>query len=409
MVCLFKGTNSEEPAGKISVINAMRGTTGSLKYFTINSNFAYLLDGMTPTVKEILEKELFTTGNLVKLLSAGDEDTKLIFSTSAAIKKQYTGEKVFFRGLIELSNICSKNCYYCGIRRGNRNPERYLVTEPEVLEAARYALDNGFGSMVMQSGERFDKRYIGYVESLLRKIKAMSAGKLGITLSMGEQTEETYRRWFEAGAHRYLLRIETSNRELYYKIHPRDARHDYDFRLQSLELLRKTGYNVGSGVMIGLPFQTLEDLAGDLQFFKNYDIDMAGMGPYIEHVDTPLYKFKDQLLPKEKRLELSLKMVALLRIIMKDVNIAATTAMQTIDKNGREKALRVGANIIMPNLTPLRYREGYLLYENKPGISEQIEDSMKNLERQIHNAGCLVGYGEWGDSKHFAKRQTQIQ
>lgn len=361
---------------------------------------------MPITVKEILGRELFTRENLVTLMSAGPQDTELIYNHAAAVKRQFVGEKVYFRGLIELSNICSKNCYYCGIRRGNKSPVRYLVTEAEVLEAARYALDNGFGSMVMQSGERIDKRYITYVESLLTKIKALSSGKLGITLSMGEQTEETYRRWFEAGAHRYLLRIETSNRDLYYRIHPRDARHDYDFRLQSLELLRKTGYNVGSGVMIGLPFQTMDDLAGDLLFFKEHDIDMAGMGPYIEHVDTPLYKFRDLLLPGEKRLELSLKMVALLRIIMKDVNIAATTAMQTLAKDGREKALRVGANIIMPNLTPLKYREGYLLYENKPGTNEQVEDTIRNLEKQIHNAGCLVGYGEWGDSKHFAKRKV---
>jgi biotin synthase len=356
-------------------------------------------------VSEILGSELYTKENLVTLLDANPDDTELIFRKAAEVKEKHVGNKVYFRGLIELSNICSKNCYYCGIRRGNRNPERYIVTESEVLEAARYALDNGFGSMVIQSGERIDKRFIAYVETLLKKIKSLSSGKLGITLSMGEQSEETYRRWYEAGAHRYLLRIETSNRELYYKIHPRDARHDYDQRLEALSLLRKVGYNVGSGVMIGLPFQTNEDLAGDLLFFREHDIDMAGMGPYIEHVETPLFKHRDLLMPKEDRLHLSLKMVALLRITMKDVNIAATTAMQTLAKDGRERALRAGANIIMPNLTPLKYREGYLLYENKPGTDEQVENSIRNLKTQIHNAGCLVGYGEWGDSKHFAKRQ----
>lgn len=363
---------------------------------------------MPVSVAEILESGSFSKNDLITLLDSGADDTELIFRKAAEIKKQYVGDKVYFRGLIELSNICSKNCYYCGIRRGNRNPERYLVSESEVLEAAGYALENGFGSMVMQSGERFDKKFIAYVETLLKKIKALSGGKLGITLSMGEQTEETYRRWFEAGAHRYLLRIETSNRELYYKIHPRDTRHDYDKRLRALALLRETGYNVGSGVMIGLPFQTSEDLADDLLFFKEHDIDMAGMGPYIEHVETPLYKYRDLLLPKETRLQLSLKMVALLRILMKDVNIAATTAMQTLAKDGRERALRVGSNIIMPNLTPLKYREGYLLYENKPGTNEQVEDSIRSLENQIHNAGCIVGYGEWGDSKHFENRQMNI-
>lgn len=357
-------------------------------------------------VKEILEKESYSRENLVILLDAGKADTELIFQRAAEIKSQFVGNKVYFRELIEFSNICSKNCYYCGIRRGNKKPERYMVTEEEVLDAARYALDNGFGSMVLQSGERTDKKFIITVDSLLKKIKSFSNGRLGVTLSMGEQTRETFRRWFEAGAHRYLLRIETSNRELYYKIHPNDARHDYDRRLEALDLLKETGYNVGSGVMIGLPFQTTSDLADDLLFFREHDIDMAGMGPYIEHVDTPLYKYKDILLPPEQRFDLSMKMVALLRIIMKDVNIAATTAMQTLDKNGREKAMKAGANIIMPNLTPLKYREDYLLYENKPGTDEQVADSILNLEKQIHAAGCIVGYGEWGDSKHFTKRTS---
>ncbi|HNX44273.1 MAG TPA: [FeFe] hydrogenase H-cluster radical SAM maturase HydE [Bacteroidales bacterium] len=361
---------------------------------------------MPLSVKEILEKESYSGENLVILLDANEADTELIFQHAAEIKRQFVGNKVFFRGLIEFSNICSKNCYYCGIRRGNKKPERYVVAESEVLDAASYALENGFGSMVLQSGERTDKKFISTVETLLRKIKSFSNGRLGITLSMGEQTEETFRRWYEAGAHRYLLRIETSNRELYYKIHPNDARHDYDRRLEALDLLRKTGYNVGSGVMIGLPFQTTSDLAGDLMFFREHDIDMAGMGPYIEHVDTPLYKYKDILLPQQKRFDLSMKMVALLRIIMKDVNIAATTAMQTLDKDGRVKALKAGANIIMPNLTPLKYREDYLLYENKPGTAEQVADSILNLEKQIHAAGCVVGYGEWGDSKHFSRRTS---
>jgi len=312
---------------------------------------------------------------------------------------------VFFRGLIELSNSCSKNCYYCGIRRGNKNVTRYSVTDDEVLEAVDYALDHNFGSVVMQSGERSDKRFVARVSSLLRKIKEISGGKLGITLSMGEQTEDTYRDWFESGAHRYLLRIETSNRELYYRLHPNNKNHDYDTRLNALKILRSTGYNVGTGVMIGLPFQTTEDLANDLLFFKEWDIDMIGMGPYIEHQDTPLFEYKDQLLPIRDRFELSLKMVAILRIFMKDINMAATTAMQTIDPQGREKALRAGANIVMPNLTPLKYREGYLLYKDKPGLNEKAEATHRKFEQQILAAGCQIGYGEWGDSKHFAARQ----
>jgi len=359
-------------------------------------------------IDEILLKEDFTKEDLVALLEADEKDRKKIFILSSAIKKSHVGNKVYFRGLIELSNICSKDCYYCGIRKGNRAVERYMVNEDEVLDAARFALDNGYGSMVIQSGERSDRKFVSTITYLLHKIKTQSEGKLGITLSMGEQSEETYREWFEAGAHRYLIRIETSNRELYYKIHPQDSRHDYDIRLNALRLLKTIGYNVGTGVMIGLPFQTISDLADDLLFFKELDIDMCGMGPYIEHEETPLFAFRHLLMPKVDRFQLALKMVAILRILMKDINIAATTAMQALDKMGREKALKAGANILMPNLTPIKYREGYLLYEDKPCIDEEAEQCKTCLEARIHLAGDEIGFGEWGDSKHFAKR-TQEQ
>ncbi|NVO18198.1 MAG: [FeFe] hydrogenase H-cluster radical SAM maturase HydE [Bacteroidetes bacterium] len=360
---------------------------------------------MDHSVEQILNKPVFEREDLIVLLNADKKERELIFRKAAEVKKEFVGNKVYFRGLVELSNICSKNCYYCGIRSGNKVVDRYFVSDDEVLEAARYAMDNGYGSMVIQSGERTDKVFVKKVTNMLEKIKALSDGKLGITLSMGEQTEETYRQWYASGAHRYLLRIESSNPDLYYKIHPNDARHSFDYRLNALRLLRKVGYNVGTGVMIGLPFQTIDDLAGDLLFFRDMDIDMAGMGPYIEHKDTPLYQYRNILMPKADRFYLSLKMVAILRIMMKDINIAATTAMQTLDKQGREKALKVGANIIMPNLTPVKYREGYLLYEDKPCINEEASECKNCLEARIHIAGDEIGYGEWGDSKHFAARK----
>ncbi|MEI8201447.1 MAG: [FeFe] hydrogenase H-cluster radical SAM maturase HydE [Bacteroidota bacterium] len=362
---------------------------------------------MKLTVEEILKKETFTREDLICLLKCNEQDRKKLFARSAEIKSIHVGKKVYYRGLVELSNICSKNCYYCGIRLDNKKVHRYFVTEDEVVEAAKYAFENGYGSMVLQSGERTDKQFVDTIINLLNRIKDISGDKLGITLSLGEQSEETYRKWFEAGAHRYLLRIETSNRELYYKLHPQNAKHDYDERLDCLRLLRKIGYNVGTGVMIGLPFQQIEHLADDLQFFYDMDIDMAGMGPYIEHEDTPLFQFKEQLMPKEDRFILSLKMVAILRIMMKDINIAATTAMQTLDKQGREKALMVGANIIMPNLTPVKYREDYLLYEDKPCIDEEASECKNCLEARIAMAGDKIGYNEWGDSLHFRKRQQQ--
>lgn len=355
-------------------------------------------------IQEILQKDVLEKPDLVRLLNADEADRKLIFEKAAGVKEQYVGSKVYYRGLIEYSNLCGKNCFYCGIRAGNKNTHRYEVTEDEVIEAARYAYENKFGSIVLQAGERSGVNYVKRIENLVRKIKDLSHSELGITLSLGEQSEETYQRWFDAGAHRYLLRIEVSDPALYPKYHPNNKTHSYDDRLKCLELLRKVGYQVGSGVMIGLPFQTTEDLANDLLFFQKYDIDMVGMGPYIEHEQTPMYQYKAQLLPKMERFYLSLKMVALLRILMKDINIAATTAMQAIDPMGREKAVKVGANIIMPNLTPTKYRDDYLLYEDKPCTDEEAEECKRCLEARIHMAGGEIGYGEWGDSRHFANR-----
>jgi biotin synthase len=358
-------------------------------------------------IDKLLEKDSFNKAELVELLSCQGEDKKKLFAKAAEIKKKYVGNKVYFRGLIEFSNICAKNCYYCGIRSGNKKLKRYYVTEDEVLEAVKYAYENKYASLVIQAGERSNKRFVDQITQLLIKINKLTNNEMGITLSLGEQSEDTYRKWKEeAGVRRYLLRIETSNPALYKKLHPDNELHSYNTRLKSLELLRKLDYQVGSGVMIGLPFQTIEDLADDLIFFKEFDIDMAGMGPYIEHEDTPLYKYRNLLISKQERFELSLKMVALLRIIMKDINIAATTAMQTLDKMGREKALKVGSNIIMPNLTPVKYRENYLLYEDKPCIDEEASECKNCLEARIHIAGDEIGYGEWGDSIHFEKRKS---
>lgn len=352
-------------------------------------------------IKKILDKPIFSKEDLILLLSADKEEKQLIFAEASATKAKFVGNKVYFRGLIEFSNKCRKNCYYCGIRSGNNKTKRYEVTEAEVMEAVKYAFDNNYGSLVIQAGERNDKQFVNNISKLLKKIKEKTDGKLGITLSLGEQTEETYRKWLEYGAHRYLLRIEASNRELYKKLHPNDTNHLFDTRLNCLYLLKKIGYQVGTGVMIGLPFQKMEHLAEDLLFFKEFDVDMVGMGPYIEHEDTPLFHYKDQLLDKTERFNLSLKMIALLRIMMKDINIAATTAMQALDPIGREKALKIGANIIMPNLTPLKYRESYLLYEDKPCIDEEASECRNCLEARIKIAGDEIGYGEWGDSKHF--------
>lgn len=355
------------------------------------------------TFREILLQTDFSHSDLVTLLLAEGENRQLLFQRAQAVKLQTIGNKVYFRGLVEFSNICAKDCLYCGIRKSNEKVIRYEATDDEILEACRFAWENRFGSVVLQSGELSSPAFVTRVDLLLRKIKELSGGELGITLSCGEQTIETYRQWFESGAHRYLLRVESSNPDLYRKIHPENVFHSFDRRLQALKDIKATGYQVGTGVMIGFPFQTTEDLANDLLFFKQIDVDMVGMGPYIEHEDTPLYKFRKDINTKKERFDLALKMVATLRLLMPDINIAAATALQAIDPAGREKALTIGANILMPNLTPTKYRKEYQLYEDKPCLDEDAELCRNCLEARIKISGCEIGYGEWGDSKHFLK------
>jgi len=361
---------------------------------------------MSGPLDNILTKKEPGKQDIVSLLGFRPPASEELFHRAHEVKTRYVGRKVYFRGLIEYSNVCSKNCFYCGIRSENRRYKRYVLEDREVIDAAIYAHKNRFGSLVIQSGEIRSKRFTEKIELLLGEISRKTNNELHVTLSLGEQSEETYRRWFEAGAHRYLLRIETSNRELYCKLHPADQHHEFENRIEGLKILRRNGYQVGTGVMIGLPFQTLDDLADDLLFFRDIDIDMVGMGPYIEHEETPLYRYRDMLLSLSERLELSLNMVAVLRLLMKDINIAATTAMQTIDLGGRERALLAGANVMMPNLTPLKYKQSYLLYKGKPGLEDDAEETIESMEENIRKAGDTIGYGEWGDSKHFNLRMT---
>lgn len=352
----------------------------------------------------MLEKNV-NIEELVELLAAtGDKESRLYWE-AGKLKQERLGDGVYLRGLIEISNRCIKDCYYCGIRHSNQYTVRYDLNDREILEAARFAHDHHFGSIVLQGGERTDTSYTARIEQLLKAIKQQSNNQLGITLSLGEQSPETYRRWFEAGAHRYLLRIETSNPELYVRIHPQNALHNHRERLQCLEHLQQCGYQTGTGVMIGLPFQTLEDLAGDLLFLRSVDIDMVGMGPYLEHHETPLYEYRHLLYSQQERLRLSLHMVALLRLLMPDINIAATTALQAIEPEGREKALEIGANVVMPNITPTQNRTHYQLYENKPGTHEGAAASMQQLENTILQSGNRIIYDAWGDSKHFHQRK----
>lgn len=340
------------------------------------------------------------------LMLSEDNEIERLFEKAYSIKLKNVGNKVFFRGIVEFSNVCQKNCYYCGIRKSNKKVKRYWMKEDEIIKSLIWAYNNNYGSVVLQSGEQTSEYFVNFVERILIKTKEETKGELGITLSLGEQTEETYKRWFEAGAHRYLLRIETSNEEFYKKLHPAD--HDFRNRLESLNLLRKIGYQVGTGVMIGLPGQSLEDLVNDVIFYKQKDIDMIGMGPYIVHDDTPLAKeFPNFNKVIEDQLKLSLKMIAITRIYLQDVNIAATTALQALHTVGREMGLKAGANIIMPNITDTQYRASYQLYEHKPCLNENSVLCRNCLNNRIDNIGEAIGYKEWGDSPHFFKRTAE--
>ncbi len=352
--------------------------------------------------EKILQKEKLEKDDLVRMLSATGNDRKMLFKKSLQVKQEYVGNKVYFRGLVEFSNICSKDCYYCGIRKSNKKVDRYNLSDKEILEAAQYAYENNYGSLILQGGEIISPVFSERIETLLKKIKQLSNNELGITLSLGEQSRETYQRWMDAGAHRYLLRIESSSKELYHKIHPENEHHEFETRYNCLRTLQDLGYQTGTGVMIGLPFQTIEQLADDILFMQEFDIDMVGMGPYIEHHDTPLYQYKDLLLPIKERFDLTLNMIATLRIVMKDINIAAATALQAIDPIGREKAVKIGANVIMPNVTPGLFRNDYALYENKPCTDEDPDHCKNCMDVRIQLADGEIGYGEWGDSLHFA-------
>jgi len=362
-------------------------------------------------LSEILDKHELSKEDTERILSAeSEEELSHIAAKAREVAGQHVGNKVYFRGLIEFSNLCEKDCFYCGIRKSNKKVKRYIMPKEKIVSTALWAFEKGYGSIVLQSGELTSERMVDFIESVVAEIKSKSIemdknGRgLGITLCVGEQSEETYKRFFEAGAHRYLLRIETSNPKLYAAIHP--PGYSWKKRFECLKSLRKIGYQVGTGVMIGLPGQTISDLADDVLFFEKNDIDMVGMGPYIIHKDTPLaLKVRDWYERKKEIFLLALKMIAATRLCLKDVNIAATTALQAIDPFGREKGIQFGANVVMPLITPAPYRKNYLLYENKPCVEEGGEDCTECLSKRVKMVGREVGLGEWGDSPHFFKRR----
>lgn len=343
-----------------------------------------------------MKPDLSREGLIAALESNDPSFNRELLSAAYEKKIEMIGPIVYPRGLIEISNICTKNCLYCGIRR-DMSCSRYELSGQQVIQAAQEAARLRLGSVVIQGGERKDSKFLHKITALVKAVKQIDTGDdppLGITLSLGEQDREVYQEWFEAGAHRYLLRIESSNPDLYRRIHPDDDLHSFDRRLQCLYDLKEIGYQAGTGAMIGMPFQTAADMADDLLFYKTFGAPMIGMGPYNPHPLSPLTLSGAAYPQPEERLMLGLKMIALLRLLMPDINIAAATALEVLDPNGRELGIKAGANVFMPNLTPTSEKVKYNLYDRK-GTSSG--------EGLLHGK-FPIGYGQWGDSKAFTKK-----
>ena len=310
---------------------------------------------------------------IVDILSSPDTD---IFKEADAVRKKYVGDGVHLRGLIEFSNICKCNCLYCGLQSSNKHVNRYRLSKDEILDIAKKGVDEGFKTIVLQSGEDefFNTKLMCEIISEIKNLG------VALTLSIGEKSFEDYKAFKDAGADRYLLRIETTDKNLYKKMHPYA---NFDNRMRCLYDLKKLGYETGTGCLVGLPEQTLESLADDILFFKELDADMIGIGPFIPHPDTPL---KNE---NNGSLDLAIKVMAVTRILLKDINIPATTAMETLHPEGRIMALQSGANVVMPNLTDDCHKKMYEIYPNKISATKQdLDFKLKTINRYIEMDSC---------------------
>ena len=313
---------------------------------------------MTALDRALVAPKNLNVDELSVMLASADEGLwREIFVAAREVKAKCGKTEVLPRGLIECSNICAKDCLYCGIRKGNAKVPRYLIPDEDVAACIDEARRRGYPAVAFQAGEIESEANTAYYERHI----AMCRG-LEVTLSLGEQAEEVYRRWKDAGAMRYLIRIETSNRELYAKIHPAEC--SFERRLGCIRMLKRLGYVTGSGVMIGLPGQTIDDLAHDIVFYGDENLDMVGMGPYVAHPDSLMPDSRYQL--PTTNYQLSLRMIALTRLYLWNVNIVAATALEALDpENGRRRGIDAGANVIMTNLTPEKFRVEYDLYPGK--------------------------------------------
>lgn len=334
-----------------------------------------------------LTKEEFV--ELILLAEADEAVRRQITEEAVRLRKKYYGLDVYTRGLIEFTNYCRNNCYYCGIRKGNRNVARYRLTKEEILECCERGYELGFRTFVLQGGE--DPYFTD--ERMAEIVRGIRAGypDCAITLSIGERSYESYRLLKEAGADRYLLRHEAADEELYASLHPKEM--EAARRRQCLYDLKELGYQVGTGFMVGAPGQKLQDLAEDLVFLKELGPQMVGIGPFIPHHDT---RYAGEAAGSVERTVL---LLSIIRILLPTALIPATTALGTLDKSGREKGLAAGANVVMPNLSPLKNRRQYELYDNKICTGEEAAEYRAELAAAVEKIGYRLADGRgdaWG-------------
>lgn len=335
---------------------------------------------MTENLVGLLETQRDLTDTQLKTLLETDAYDAALFQAADRVRRAHYGTAVYIRGLIEFTNYCKNNCYYCGIRRDNRHATRYRLTKEQILACCAEGYALGFRTFVLQGGEDpyFTDARLCDIVSSIRKNHPDCA----ITLSVGEKPRESYQAYFDAGASRYLLRHETADAAHYGMLHPAEL--SAQNRQECLFHLKEIGYQVGSGFMVGSPYQTTENLIADLRFLQKLQPDMIGIGPYITHAETP---FADQ---KSGTLELTLRLVAVLRLLFPYALLPATTALGTIHPEGRELGLKAGANVVMPNLSPTGVRSLYELYENKICTGEEAAQCRGCLEQRVKRAGYEI-------------------
>ena len=337
---------------------------------------------MEKIVKDFLENQNLKKDEFVELIRAykDPEAVEDLKTRAVELRKKYYGDQVFTRGLIEFTNYCKNDCYYCGIRRSNQNAQRYRLTEEDILECCRQGYELGFRTFVLQGGEDgffTDDRIV----QIVRKIKEQYPD-CALTLSIGEKSEESYRAYREAGADRYLLRHETADPRHYMRLHPLEM--SGENRKSCLRILKKLGYQTGAGFMVGSPLQTVDDLVEDFLFLKELDPEMVGIGPFIAHKDTPFCN------ERSGTLDDTLFYLALLRLMLPNVLLPATTALGTIHPRGREMGVLSGANVVMPNLSPVSVRKKYMLYDGKICTGDEAAECRMCLSRRMERIGCEV-------------------